>query len=76
MMNKSDRLLLAVDFAGTFVFAVEGAAAAIEGKLDFFGVMVLSFAAVLAVRDVLLARFPSVLCVDIYEVALWRDRPS
>jgi hypothetical protein len=35
MTYNSDKLLLAVDLAGTFVFAVEGATAAIEGKLDF-----------------------------------------
>jgi uncharacterized membrane protein YeiH len=48
MNERSDSLLLAVDLAGTFVFAIEGALAAIEGDLDFFGVMVLSFTTALA----------------------------
>ncbi len=35
--QKSDALLFAIDLIGTFVFAVEGAMAAIEGKLDLLG---------------------------------------
>lgn len=57
----SDRLLLAVDFAGTVLFALEGALAAIRGQLDFFGVMVLSFATALAggvIRDLLIGDVP------------------
>ncbi len=56
-----DRLLLALDLTGTFVFAMEGAMAAIRGELDFFGVMVLSFATALAggvVRDLLIGASP------------------
>ena len=37
MANNADRLLLTVNLAGTFVFAVEGAMAALEGDLDFLG---------------------------------------
>jgi uncharacterized membrane protein YeiH len=61
MSNPSDALLVTVDLVGTFVFALEGAMAAIRGSLDFFGVMVLSFATALAggiVRDVLIASLP------------------
>jgi uncharacterized membrane protein YeiH len=38
-------LLLAFDLAGTFVFALSGAAAGVKHRLDLFGVLVLSFAA-------------------------------
>lgn len=37
-------LLYAFDLAGTFVFALSGATAAIRQRLDLFGIMVLSFA--------------------------------
>ena len=53
--------MLAVDLAGTVLFAREGALAAIRGQLDFFGVMVLSFATALAggvIRDLLLGDAP------------------
>ena len=38
-------LMAAFDLAGTFVFALSGATKAVEHKLDFFGVLVLCFAA-------------------------------
>ena len=38
-------LVLALDLAGTFVFALSGAFAGVKRRLDFFGIMVLSFAA-------------------------------
>lgn len=38
-------LLLALDLAGTFVFALSGAAAGAKRRLDLFGVLVLSFVA-------------------------------
>ena len=47
--------------AATFLFAMEGAMAAIRGNLDFFGILVLSFATALAggvIRDVLLGAIP------------------
>jgi uncharacterized membrane protein YeiH len=53
--------LLVADLAGTFVFAVEGALAAIQGELDFFGIMVLSFTTALAggvIRDLLIGASP------------------
>jgi uncharacterized membrane protein YeiH len=61
MSYTFDNLLFVVDLAGTFVFAVEGAMAAIEGRLDFFGVMVLSFATALGggvIRDLLIGAVP------------------
>jgi len=59
--HSQDVLLLTVDLAGTFVFAVEGALAAIEGGLDLFGLMVLSFATALGggiIRDLLIGATP------------------
>jgi uncharacterized membrane protein YeiH len=56
-----DRLILAADLGGTFVFAVEGAMAAIDGALDLLGVMVLSFVTALGggiIRDVLIGDAP------------------
>lgn len=54
-------LLLAVDFAGTLVFAVEGAMAAARGHLDLLGALVLAFATALGggiIRDVLIGANP------------------
>lgn len=56
-----ERLLFAVDLAGTLFFGLEGALAAIAGRLDVFGVMVLAFATALGgglVRDVLIGAIP------------------
>lgn len=61
MRYSSDTLLLAIDLMGTLVFAVEGAMAAIQGNLDFLGILVLSFATALGggiVRDVLIGAVP------------------
>jgi uncharacterized membrane protein YeiH len=59
--GRNNTLLLTVDLAGTFVFALEGAMTAIRFQLDFFGVMVLSFATALAggvIRDLLIGAIP------------------
>jgi len=61
MQPKSVKLLYAVDLAGTLLFAMEGASAAIAGKLDLLGVMVLAFATALGggiIRDVLIGSVP------------------
>jgi uncharacterized membrane protein YeiH len=58
---STDHLLIAVDIAGTFVFAVEGAMAAVNGNLDLIGVMTLAFSTALGggiVRDMLLGALP------------------
>ena len=50
-----------LDLAGTFVFALSGGAAAVKGRLDLFGVLVLAFAAGNAgglTRDVLIGAVP------------------
>jgi uncharacterized membrane protein YeiH len=57
----SAALLLAIDLIGTFVFAVEGASAAIQANLDILGLMVLAFVTALGggiVRDVLIGATP------------------
>lgn len=61
MKYDSSKLLLTLDVAGTFVFAVEGAMAAIRGNLDFLGLLVLSFATALGdgvIRDLLIGAVP------------------
>ena len=54
-------LLLVLDLVGTFVFALSGATAGVKGRLDLFGVLVLSFAAGNAggiTRDLLIGAVP------------------
>lgn len=61
MKHSSDALLFTLDLMGTFVFAVEGAMAAIRGDLDFLGLKVLSFATALGggiIRDLLIGAVP------------------
>lgn len=61
MKHDLSRVIVAADLAGTFVFAVEGALAAIAGGLDLLGVLVLSFATALGggvIRDLLIAASP------------------
>jgi uncharacterized membrane protein YeiH len=55
------RLLVAADIAGTLVFAVEGAMAAVDGNLDLIGIIVLAFCTALGggiIRDILLGALP------------------
>src|SRR5499427_1213325 len=54
-------LLLALDLAGTFVFAISGATAGVRRRLDLFGILVLSFVAGNfggITRDVLIGSVP------------------
>ncbi|HEX5180549.1 MAG TPA: trimeric intracellular cation channel family protein [Gemmatimonadaceae bacterium] len=54
-------LVLVLDLCGTFVFALSGAAAGIKGRLDIFGVLVLSFVAANSggiLRDLLIGAVP------------------
>src|SRR5580704_2017636 len=56
-----DQLLFAADIAGTLVFAVEGAMAAVNGNLDLIGIMALAFCTALGggiIRDTLLGALP------------------
>jgi uncharacterized membrane protein YeiH len=60
-------LLLSIDLAGTFVFALSGALAGVERRLDVFGVLVLSFAAATfggIGRDVLIGAVPPAAITD------------
>ena len=55
------RLLLSLDLAGTFVFAISGAMLGVRRKLDIFGVLVLAFVASSAggiARDLLIGSVP------------------
>ena len=61
MIFTPSKLLLTVDLAGTLLFAIEGALAAVDANLDLFGVMVLAFATALVggiIRDVLIGVVP------------------
>lgn len=66
-------LLLALDLAGTFVFAISGAMLGVRRKLDFFGVLALSFAASSAggiARDLLIGSVPPAAISDWRYVAV------
>ena len=61
MKYDSGKVLLVADLAGTFLFGIEGADAAIRGNLDLLGLMVLAFSTALAggvVRDLLIGAVP------------------
>src|SRR5258708_36155654 len=58
---NTDTVLLIFGLAGVFVFAVEGALAAMRAELDVFGLLVLSFATALGggmLRDLLIGATP------------------
>ncbi|TFW07411.1 trimeric intracellular cation channel family protein [Oxalobacteraceae bacterium OM1] len=60
-------LVLVLDLAGTFVFALSGALAGVKRRLDFFGILVLSIAAANSggiVRDVLIGAVPPAAILD------------
>ena len=60
-------LLLSLDLAGTFVFALSGGLTGVRQRLDLFGVLVLSFAAGNAggiARDVLIGAVPPPAIID------------
>jgi len=59
--RPSNKLLFAADMAGTLLFGIEGAEAAITGHLDLLGLMVLAFSTALAggiFRDLLIGAVP------------------
>ena len=54
-------LLVALDLAGTFTFALSGALVGVRHRLDLFGVLVLAFAAATAggvLRDLIIGAVP------------------
>lgn len=60
-------LVLMLDLAGSFVFALSGGMAAVRYRLDLFGILVLSFAAATAggiLRDVFIGAIPPNALVD------------
>jgi uncharacterized membrane protein YeiH len=60
-------LVLVLDLAGTFVFALSGAMAAVRHRLDVFGVLVVSFAAATSGgmgRDLLIGAVPPAAIAD------------
>jgi uncharacterized membrane protein YeiH len=60
-------LLLVLDLIGTFVFAISGAAVGVQGGMDLFGVLVLSFATGNAggiTRDVMIGSLPPAAIAD------------
>ena len=61
LLPGSDRLVLAFDLAATFLFGLEGASSAVDGKLDLFGVLVLGFVTALGggiIRDLIIGDVP------------------
>jgi uncharacterized membrane protein YeiH len=61
MKLKIETIVLAADLAGTFLFAIEGAVAAMHSGLDLLGVMVIAFVAALGggvTRDLLIGATP------------------
>jgi uncharacterized membrane protein YeiH len=61
LLTAPERLLFAADIAGTLVFAIEGAMAAVNGNLDLIGIMTLAFCTALGggiIRDTLLGALP------------------
>lgn len=54
-------MLVALDLAGTFIFALTGALVAVRAKMDIVGMLVLATATGIGggvIRDVLLGEFP------------------
>jgi uncharacterized membrane protein YeiH len=67
MKPDANNLLFVVDIAGTLVFAVEDATAAMRANLDLLGLMVLAFATALGggiIRDVFIGDTPPALLRD------------
>jgi uncharacterized membrane protein YeiH len=66
-------LVLVLDLAGTFVFALSGAIAAVRNRLDVFGILVVSFAAATCGgigRDLLIGAIPPAAIADWRYVAV------
>jgi uncharacterized membrane protein YeiH len=64
---QNARMLLVFDLVGVFVFALSGATAAVRQRLDFFGVLVVSFATASAggiLRDLLIGAVPPATIAD------------
>lgn len=61
-MNFSgEEILISIEAAGTFAFAVSGAVAAIRSRFDLFGIFVLAFVTAIGggtIRDLLIGNLP------------------
>lgn len=58
---QPDQILILIEFAGTFAFAVSGATAAIRSRFDLFGIFVLAFVTAIGggtIRDLLIGNVP------------------
>ncbi len=67
-MITLEALVHILDLGGTFVFAISGAVAAVNRRLDIFGILVLSFVAGNAggiTRDLLIGAVPPAALVDV-----------
>jgi uncharacterized membrane protein YeiH len=65
--------VLLIELLGTFAFAVSGAFAAMEKKLDWFGVMIIAFVTAIGggtVRDVLIGSFPVAWLMDTRSISV------
>jgi uncharacterized membrane protein YeiH len=61
MQLKTGSMILIADLVGTFLFAIEGALAAMDGGLDLLGIMVIAFVTALGggvIRDLLIGASP------------------
>lgn len=66
-MIESETFVKILDLVGTFVFAISGATAAVNARLDIFGILVLSFVAGNfggITRDVLIGAVPPAALAD------------
>src|SRR6185312_2749820 len=67
VMITIETFVRAIDLGGTFVFAISGAVAAVNRRLDIFGILVLSFVAGNfggITRDVLIGAVPPAALTD------------
>ena len=72
-MEPAALLVRALDLIGTFVFALSGAALAVQRGMDLFGVLVLAFVTAVVggiTRDVLIGAVPPASVADWHNLAL------
>jgi uncharacterized membrane protein YeiH len=73
MASTGNRIVRIADLGGTFIFAIEGALAALVAGLDPIGVLVLAFLTALGsgiIRDLLLGAKPPAAIADWYYMAI------
>ncbi len=61
MYLQPEQIILIIEAAGTFAFAVSGATAAIRSRFDLFGIFVLAFVTAIGggtIRDILIGNLP------------------